>query len=285
MASAKKKHAPAKKAAAKKPAAKAAPVKKIVAKAVVKKPPPSKAAAVKKSAPSKSSAAPRQGHLALLKFPRPNLMAQLAGGGEKLSPRLQAVVDKSEIADLLTLFARGIDRLDENLLRSVLHPDATLDLGPGVFQGTGGDYVHWVLGVMHGVRSSHHLIGNIRVDLEGDAALVESYFQIHLRIEKPIGREDVFLAGRHLDRMERRPSGGAGVWKIIHRKQILDWVRTEAVSDIFYHQNPDALWSSRAKTDPSYQMAQFPGSQSKSGASGKLPAFLGRHYESKSVKF
>jgi DNA-binding TFAR19-related protein (PDSD5 family) len=79
--------------------------------------------------------------LSLLKFPRPNLMSQLSGTGERHSPRLQAVIDKSEIAELLSSFARGIDRIDENLLRSVLHPDATFDLGPGVFQGTGADYV------------------------------------------------------------------------------------------------------------------------------------------------
>jgi hypothetical protein len=89
------------------------------------------------------------------------------------------------------------------------------------------------------------------------------------------------MGGRNLDRFERRPTGSAGVWKIVHRKQIIDWVRTESVSDIFYHQNPDALWSTRTKTDASYQMAQFPGTQ----VGGKLPAFLGRHYESKSIKF
>jgi hypothetical protein len=218
----------------------------------------------------------------IFKLPRPSLVSQLSiGSGERLPPRLQAVVDKSEIAQLLTAFARGIDRMDENLLRSVLHPDATLDLGPGIFQGTGNDYVNWVLGVVHNIRSSHHLIGNVRVDLDGDVALVESYFHVHCRLDKPTGREDVFMGGRNLDRMERRPSSPAGVWKIVHRKQVLDWVRTEAVSDIFYHQNPDALWSYRTKTDPSYQMAQFPGSQS----GGKLPAFLGRRYEIKSVRF
>jgi len=89
------------------------------------------------------------------------------------------------------------------------------------------------------------------------------------------------MGARYLDRLERRPTGPAGVWKIVHRKQVLDWVRTEAVSDIFYHQNPDALWSYRTKTDPSYQMHNFPGSQS----SGRAPAFLGRRYESKSIKF
>ena len=243
-----------------------------------KKVTPKKAAPPQAKTPVKAKAPPS---LSLLKFPRPNLAAQLSGGGERLNPRMQAVIDKSEISDVLVNFARGIDRIDENLLRSVMHHDATIDLGPGVFQGSSGDYVHWVLGVLHGIRSSHHLIGTTRVELDGDTALVESYFQAHIRIEKAIGREDVFLGGRNLDRFERRPAGSAGTWKIIHRKQILDWARTEAVSDIFYHQNPDALWSYRTKTDASYQMAQFPGTQ----PGGKLPSFLGRHYESKSVKF
>ena len=240
-----------------------------------------KKSAAKKPEPKAVSRPKQSNNIAMLKMVRPSLVSQLAGTSERLSPRLQAMIDKSEISDLLATFARGLDRIDENLLRSVLHPDATLDFGPGIFQGNGNDYVHWVIGALNGVKSSHHMIGNVRIELEGDVALVESYFHAHFRLDKPVGREDVFMGGRNLDRMERRPSGSAGVWKIVHRKQILDWVRTEAVSDIFYHQNPDALWSYRTKTDPSYQMAQFPGSQS----SGKLPAFLGRRYESKSVKF
>jgi len=211
-------------------------------------------------------------------------MSQLASAvspGQKLPLRLQALVDKSDIRELLYRFARGIDRIDETLLRSIYHPDATVDLGPGVFQGTANDYVHWVLGVLHQVRSSHHMITNVQAQLDGDVALVESYCHAHFRLDKPTGREDVFMGSRYLDRMERRPSGPAGVWKIVHRKQVLDWVRTEAVSDIFYHQNPDALWSYRTKTDPSYQMSHFPGSQS----SSRLPAFLGRRYESKSIRF
>jgi hypothetical protein len=235
-----------------------------------------------KRSASKMKAAPRASNI--LKWRPPSLVSQLAnsnGTAPRLAPRMQMVVDKSEIADVVASFGRSLDRIDENLLRSVLHPDATLDFGPGIFQGTGSDYVHWVIGVLQGVRSSHHMIGTVRADVSGDSAQVESYFHAHFRLDKPTGREDVFMGGRFLDRMERRPSGTAGVWKITHRKQMLDWVRTEAVSDIFYHQNPDALWSYRSKTDPSYQMAQFPGSSS----SNRLPAFLGRRYESKSIKF
>jgi len=254
-------------ATAKKKPAKPAPKKKAAAPKAV----------AKKATPKKSSNA------AFLRMARPSMMSQLtsSGSGEKLSPRLQLVVDKSEITHVLASFARSLDRADENLLRSVLHPDATLDFGPGVFQGSGNDYVHWVLGVLHGIKSSHHALAQSRIEISGDTALVETYFNSHARIEKAIGREDVFMGGRYLDRLERRPSGSGGLWKIIHRKQILDWVRTEAVSDIFYHQNPDALWSNRSKTDPSNNMAQFPGSP----AAGRPPAFIGRRYESKSVKF
>jgi hypothetical protein len=242
-----------------------------------------KTKSIKKPAPPKSSAPKaKKGNVAFLKLARPSLISQLASGnGEKLPARVQAMIDKVEIAHVLAGFARGLDRADENLLRSVLHPDATLDFGPGIFQGAGNDYVHWVLGVLQGVKSSHHALAQSRIELSADTALSETHFNAHFRIEKPIGREDVFLGGRYLDRLERRPSGPSGIWKIAHRKQILDWVRTEAVSDIFYHQNPDALWSNRSKTDPSYNMTQFPGSQS----GGKLPAFLGRRYENKSMKF
>ncbi|MDD5585417.1 MAG: nuclear transport factor 2 family protein [Alphaproteobacteria bacterium] len=246
-----------------------------------KKPAAAKATARKIPAPKTK---PSKSISMLKRLPRPSLMSQLAGSGAgspKLPPRLQAVVDKHEIAELLSRFARGVDRIDETLLRSVFHPDATLDLGPGVFQGTSNDYVHWILGVLHQIRSSHHMISNVRAQLEGDVALVESYCHAYFRLDKPTGREDVFMGCRYLDRMEKRPAGPAGVWKIVHHKKIIDWVRTDAASDIFYHQNPDALWSYRTKTDPSYQMAQFPGSQT----SGKLPAFLGRRYESKSIKF
>lgn len=239
---------------------------------------PAKPAAKKPIAGKKSPAA-----LKLARLPRPSLAAQFsgsAGGGAKLPPRLLAVIDQREIAQLLATHSRALDRGEENLLRSVYHPDAALDLGPGIFQGTVTDYVQWIMGVMQQVKASHTLIGNMRIDLRGDEAFGESYFTAHHRMDKPTGREDLFLAGRYLDRFERRPAGGAGIWKIAHRKQALDWVRTEPVADIFYHLNPDALWGQRGRGDMSYHMEQFPGGQ----GGGKMPTFIGRRYEVKSIK-
>jgi len=283
MATAKKIAAPAPKTKGAKPAPKASVKKTPAPKPVPKAKEPSKPAPKAKAAKPVPEA-PKMKSSPLLKHAaRPTLIDQLvsSSSGPQLPVRLQAVVDKSEIAELLASLARGLDRIDETLLRSVFHPDATIDLGPGVFQGTAADYVHWAIGVLTQTRESHHLIGNILPTLEGDVAFVESYCQAHFRMDKPTGREDVFIGSRFLDRMERRPATASGVWKIMHRKQVIDWVRTEAVSDLFYHQNPDALWSYRTKTDLSYQMSQFPGNQSGT----KMPSFLGRRYESKSIKF
>ncbi len=260
-----------------KPVAKAAvkPVAKIAAKPAAK---PVVKPVVKIAAVKNNIAA-----LKLARLPQSNLAAQFSGvaGGVKLPPRLQAVIDQREIEQLLYINSRALDRGEETLLRSIYHPDATLDFGPGIFQGTVTDYVLWVMAVMQQVKASQHSISNTRIEVRGDEAFSESYFTAHNRLDKPTGREDLFLAGRYLDRFERRPAGPAGIWKIVHRKQVLDWVRTEAVADVFYHLNPDALWGQRGKADMSYHMEQFPGGQ---GGGGKMPTFVGRRYEGKSVK-
>jgi hypothetical protein len=193
-------------------------------------------------------------------------------------PRVQALLDKQEIVDLMYSYARGIDRTEENLVRSVFHPDATVDFGPGIFQGTVSDFVGWVLDVRGNMKASHNMIANIRIDLRGDTAFAESYFMNWQRLDKSTGKEDFILAGRYLDRLERRPGGSSGVWKIAHRKQVKDWTRTMPVAELFYHLNPDALWAHHGRQDPSYQMENFP-----SGKSAKAPVF-GRRYDAKSMK-
>jgi SnoaL-like domain len=244
--------------------------------------------AVKKAAPkvkaAKKTAKPKSATATILKMQRPSMMSQLGPvmtAGARLPHRLQLLIDRQDIQDVFANYCRALDRADENLLRSVFQPDATLDFGPGMFQGTASDFVHWMMGVVAGIKSSHHSLAQSRVDVRDDVAFAETTFTAQFRADKPTGREDIFIAGRYLDRMERRPEGPGGVWKIMHRKQIMDWVRTEPVADIFYAYNPDALWGGRTKNDPSLHMENFPGSQN----SGRLPAFLGRHYDSKSIKF
>lgn len=268
---------PGSKPVAKKPVVPAKPIAaKAPPKPLIKKPAP---APVKPVIAKPAIAAPK-----LVSLPRPSLAAQFSGAtlGAKLPPRLQNLLDQNEIQQLLFTHCRALDRGEDNALRAVYHPDATLDLGPGIFQGTVTDYIVWIMHVLQQVKSSHTTISNCRIDVRGDEAFGEIYFVAQNRLDKPTGREDLFMAGRYLDRYERRPASAAGVWKIAHRKHVLDWVRTEPVADMFYHLNPDALWGQRNKSDMSYQLEQFPGGQASGG--GKLPTFVGRRYEGKSIK-
>jgi hypothetical protein len=206
-------------------------------------------------------------------------MAVTTSTSSEFPPRVQALLDKDEVVSLMYSYARGIDRAEENLVRSVFHPDASVDFGPGIFQGAVGDFISWVMDVRGGMKATHHMVANVRVDLRGDTAFAESYFLTWHRLDKSTGKEDFFLGGRYLDRLERRPTGSAGVWKIAHRKQVKDWTRTTPVAELFYHLNPDALWAHHGKQDASYHMDNFP-----SGKSAKAPAYLGRRYDAKSMK-
>jgi hypothetical protein len=194
-------------------------------------------------------------------------------------PRVQALLDKQEITDLMYAYARGIDRAEENLVRSVFHPDANIDFGPGIFQGGVPEFISWALEVRGGMRATHHMVANIRIDLRGDNAHAEAYFMNWHRLDKSTGKEDFFVGGRYLDKLERRPGGAGGVWKIAHRKQVKDWTRTTPVAELFYHLNPDALWAHHSRQDLSYQIENFP-----TGKKAKTPTYLARRYDAKSMK-
>jgi len=182
--------------------------------------------------------------------------------------------------DVMYSYARGVDRGEESLVRSAFHPDAWIDYGPSIFEGGLPDFINWLMEVRGGIKAVQHFITNSRADLRGDVALVETYFLAWHRLEKATGKEDFFIGGRYLDRLERRPGGTGGVWKITARKQVKDWTRTMPVAELFYHLNPDALWAKPGKQDESYHMEQF----ATPGTATKAATFGSRRYDAKSIK-
>jgi hypothetical protein len=138
---------------------------------------------------------------------------------------------RSEIERALFSYARGVDRQDWALVKSVYHEDATDRHGE--FQGNIDDFIKYLVQRHVNIEQSIHFITNVIVELVGDAtALVESYYFCQQRlksaeaIEKAFG--NVFVAddetvqlntsGRYIDRFERR----AGSWKIADRKVAFD---------------------------------------------------------------
>lgn len=141
--------------------------------------------------------------------------------------RLDRLESWHAIYDLLCDYMRGQDRLDPVLHRSVFHDDATTDYGEG-WRGDADGFVAFAQGVLTPHAANHHIIGQVRIDFEGDdTAFGEVYFQAFHRIDEPDAPKDLFVAGRYVDRYERR----GRTWKIAHRSELVDWVRTEPALD------------------------------------------------------
>lgn len=123
-------------------------------------------------------------------------------------------------------YMRGQDRLLPELHRSVFHDDATTDYGP--FKGSGDEFVAFAQDILRPHLANHHMMGQVNIDIEGDTAFGEVYFQAFHRIVDEAGDEqDFWVAGRYVDRYERR----GGTWKIAHRSELVDWLRSEPAGD------------------------------------------------------
>ena len=73
-----------------------------------------------------------------------------------------------------------------------------------------------------------HFIGNVLIEIEGDTAFSESYFQAFRIFERDGRRFNRVRAGRYVDRFERRDEK----WKIIERVLADDWNRVDEVVEM-----------------------------------------------------
>ncbi len=127
--------------------------------------------------------------------------------------------DREAIRDCLYRYSRGVDRCDEDMLRSAYWDDAVDD--HVLFEGNREELIAWILPSLRGMVQSQHAINNILIRLHGDSADVESYYYGYHRLDYGGKLIDSIQSGRYLDRFERRN----GEWRIARRKVVVDWFR------------------------------------------------------------
>ena len=133
---------------------------------------------------------------------------------------LRELADREAIRECLYRYARGVDRLDADMLRSAYWPDCVDNHMS--FTGNAEEFIAWSFPIMGTMDQSQHFISNVLMTLNGDTADAESYFYGFHRINLPGGaKNDVIGAGRYLDTFERR----GDEWRIIRRKVVTDWFR------------------------------------------------------------
>jgi hypothetical protein len=178
---------------------------------------------------------------------------------------LEQLAAREAIRDVVIRYARAIDRMDEDLLRSVFHPGSvhnhfyegpSSDPGAPSTAAAPGDFVAFALTFLGTCRQTHHQLGNILIEFDGDAAAdVETYFTAYHRMRAkgdPLAGEGAFdsemdwlVGGRYVDRFECRD----GLWKITRRAGLTDWMRLEAPCSQGMADLPAAMVGQRAPDD------------------------------------
>jgi ketosteroid isomerase-like protein len=136
------------------------------------------------------------------------------------------LLDLEEIRTVLHTYCRAVDRQDEVLLRSIYHPDATDDhIG---FSGSVDDFVRGAFEALADDAFVMHNMGTTLIELAGDVAYVESYYE-SLR-GQPADDGEYLLAsgGRYVDRFERRDGGP---WLIASRILFREWSRRDLIGE------------------------------------------------------
>ena len=88
--------------------------------------------------------------------------------------KIQELIDRKEIYEVLVKYCQGVDRCDVELLKSVYHEDAQDD--HGMFKGKGVDFAEWIVEwEKENLDMGQHVIGNFSCDLQGDIAFCETY--------------------------------------------------------------------------------------------------------------
>jgi ketosteroid isomerase-like protein len=164
-----------------------------------------------------------------------------------MDKRLQILLDKDAIRELVLLYSRAIDRKDVALLRDLYTPDATDDHGTS-FTGPADTYCDFIAqSLPHMPYSGHHVCNHL-IAVDGDVASGEVYaLAIHYIPDRanpgqnPPAMIEDFMCVRYLDNYRREADGK---WRFAKRVVTYDLHLTRVFTG-------DGLLGSSA-VDPSY---------------------------------
>ena len=178
-----------------------------------------------------------------------------------MDARLQALLDKQEITDLVYAYCNASDRHDHDKLRQLYHEDATDDHG-GFFNGLAMDFIDRLPEIQAPMEILHHNVTTINLKVDGDYAEGEIYVLAFHKIRTESEPMDLLIGGRYFDRYERRD----GIWKFSAKAVVADWatVTSPSAVDLEHPLIEGSHIGKPGPADPSYgffklfQRGQYP---------------------------
>jgi hypothetical protein len=164
---------------------------------------------------------------------------------------IEALVAKEAIRSVLYRICRAADRCDAEMSASAFYDDAIIDHSRPVT----GD-VFKQEGIQRLSRLwdfTHHMIGQIDIELDGDGADSEAYLLAHhITRDEGAGRRIVMFGGRYVDRFEFRGTE----WRVARRVLVKDWYEERSYQPeptSGFH--PNFQLQRRDRLDPFYRPA------------------------------
>ena len=175
---------------------------------------------------------------------------------DQLEARLRELIDRQEIWEVILKYARGIDRLDRDLVRSCYWDDAIDDHHS--YLGTPDYFLDVTFAAAIEMSSvQHHGLSNHICEIDGDDAHCETYYTfIGANHKTP----HLLSMGRYVDHLQRRDA----VWKYANRVTVIEknFALTEYPTDAIILAGDTSvgplLHAARDRSDLSYRRPVVP---------------------------
>ncbi len=129
---------------------------------------------------------------------------------------IDTLLERARIESVLNRYACALDARDWSALGDVFTPDATAHFqGIGHYQGRDA-IIAVIQSALSHCGSTQHLLGNVRIEVDGDRAQAKCYLQaVHAGLGEFAGAT-LIIWGEYRDRLVRLPEG----WRIAHRELV-----------------------------------------------------------------
>ena len=171
-----------------------------------------------------------------------------------LDSKIQEILDKESIRELVYTYCRAADRHDNKLMRSLYQEDAYDDHG-SFFKGKAMEFIDLLPEIQKSMGILHHNVTTHNIKLDGDMAEGETYIIAFHQVLTEEGDYDVLIGGRYFDKYEKRNN----VWKFSSRAVDADWVYVSDPSkvNLIHPMIQGAKIGTPNKEDPSYEYFQL----------------------------
>lgn len=160
--------------------------------------------------------------------------------------------DAESVRQAIYRYARGVDRLDADLIGSAFWPDARIALGT-IYEGGPEGFVTVAMNFMGMFAATRHDVANIALAVDGDGIDYEAYVRTW-HWQKAAGTE-LEVMGRYVGRAEQR----GGEWRLAEHGELIDWGAERAVDGGWYIGNAEMEKGRRDREDGSYRWLRAAG--------------------------